>query len=128
MNTNINITLNPFTAVTSLEDKIKVQNLKPLSLFVFFFALALERIFIKIHRTERRCYRTGKYTVFVVHPCIFQPGNFTGWGSEGVKDTSMWMRLQGCKRHHIFCMTCFDLERWFLCVNLNKLLFSQLQD
>ena len=21
-----------------------------------------------------------------VHPCIFQPGNFTGWGSEGVND------------------------------------------
>ena len=20
-----------------------------------------------------------------VRPCIFQPGNFTGWGSEGVK-------------------------------------------
>ena len=20
-----------------------------------------------------------------VHPCTFQPGNFTGWGSEGVK-------------------------------------------
>ena len=22
---------------------------------------------------------------FQVRPCIFQPGNFTGWGSEGVK-------------------------------------------
>ena len=63
----------------------KVQNLKPFSLFVFFFALALERIFTKTHHTERRCYRTGKYTVFEVRPCIFQPGNFTGWGSEGVK-------------------------------------------
>ena len=31
------------------------------------------------------CYRTGKYTAFEARPCIFQPGNFTGWGSEGVK-------------------------------------------
>ena len=31
------------------------------------------------------CYRTGKYTVCRARPCIIQPGNFTGWGSEGVK-------------------------------------------
>jgi len=32
------------------------------------------------------CYRAGKYTVCgAARPCIFQPGNFTGWGSEGVK-------------------------------------------
>ena len=31
------------------------------------------------------CYRTGKYTVSQVRPCIFQPGNFTGRGGEGVK-------------------------------------------
>ena len=33
----------------------KSENLKPLSLFVFFFALALERIFIKTHHTESTC-------------------------------------------------------------------------
>ena len=30
------------------------------------------------------CYRTRKYTV-----CIFQPRNFTGWGSEGVNAKSL---------------------------------------
>ena len=29
-------------------------------------------------------YRTGKYTVFEACPCIFEPGNVTGWSSEGV--------------------------------------------
>ena len=33
---------------------IKVQNLKPFSLFVFFFALACERIFIETHTIESR--------------------------------------------------------------------------
>ena len=32
------------------------------------------------------CYRTRKYTVCRrVRTCIIQPGNFTGWGIEGVK-------------------------------------------
>ena len=30
------------------------------------------------------CYRTEQYTVLQVRLCIFHPGNFTGWGSEGV--------------------------------------------
>ena len=30
------------------------------------------------------CYRAWKYTVFEASPCILQPGNFTGWSSEGV--------------------------------------------
>ena len=34
---------------------------------------------------ENRCYRTGKYTVSQARPCIIQPGNVTGWDSEGVK-------------------------------------------
>lgn len=34
---------------------VKLRNLKPLSLFAFFFALARERIFIKTHSIESRC-------------------------------------------------------------------------
>ena len=142
--------LTPSLPCVTWKHPTKVQSLKALSLFVFFFALALERIFIQIHHTERRCYRTGKYSVFEVHPCIFQPRNLTGWGSKGVKGTSMWVRLQGCKRHHpapppppptiflhptptsIRTYFLFDLL-WsrdfyfiFLCVNFIKLLFSQL--
>ena len=30
------------------------------------------------------CYRNGIYCL-QEFPCIFQPGHFTGWGSEGVK-------------------------------------------
>ena len=79
---------------------IKVRNSKPLSLFVFFLALARERIFIQTHSIERRCYRTGKYTVckrvragevmsltpsLLWYQLTHQPGNFTGLGSERVK-------------------------------------------
>ena len=34
---------------------MKVQNLKALDPFVFFFALACERIFIKMHNIESSC-------------------------------------------------------------------------
>ena len=35
-----------------LKRPIKVRSLKPFSLFVFFFALVCERIFIKTHSTD----------------------------------------------------------------------------
>ena len=56
--------INPFTAMMSFEKwSIKVPNLKLLSLFVFFFALACEeRIFSKT-RSFERCYRTGTFSV-----------------------------------------------------------------
>ena len=65
---------------------IKVRNLKPWSLFVFVFALACERTFITTHNTESRCYRSENYTVLQARLCMFQPGNFTGWSSERVKE------------------------------------------
>ena len=49
-----------------------VWNLKPLSHFVSFFALACEKTFITAHSIERRCYRTGKYTV-----CRHVPASFS---------------------------------------------------
>ena len=62
---NLSLKFNPFTAMISFENDpaIKTRNLKPLRLFVIFFALACEWIFIKSHSTENRCYRTEKYTV-----------------------------------------------------------------
>ena len=39
---------------------------------------------MKMQNIESGCYRTGKYFLQVC-PCIFQPGRFTGCGSEGVK-------------------------------------------
>ena len=56
---------------------LKWQRFKLLSLFVFFFATASDRIFIETHTLN--CLQ--------VRPCIIQLGNFTGWGSEGVKVT-----------------------------------------
>ena len=55
------------------------------SLFAFLLALASERIFIKTHCTDSGCVTELKMLCLQARPCIFQPGNFTGCGSEGVK-------------------------------------------
>ena len=53
-------TINPFNAVMSLQKRpIKVQNLKPLTVSVVFFALSCERIFIETYSIETRFYRSG---------------------------------------------------------------------
>ena len=44
--------VNPFTAMMSFQP---IKHLKPLSLCVFFFTQACERIFIKMHSIESRC-------------------------------------------------------------------------
>ena len=36
------------------------------------------------------CYWTPKIYRFQACPCVFQPRNFTGWGSEGVNSTVCW--------------------------------------
>ena len=50
-----------------------MQNLKPVSRFVLFFALASGRDFTTTHSTESRCYRTGKYSVCRHVPASFSP-------------------------------------------------------
>ena len=50
-----------------------MQNLKPLTVSVFFFALECGKIFIKKHSIESRCYRTGKYTVCRRYRASFSP-------------------------------------------------------
>ena len=50
--------------------------------FLVFCVLACERIFIKTHSTESRSV-VGPEPI-QARPCIFQPGNFTGWGNEEV--------------------------------------------
>ena len=62
---------------------INVRILKPLNLFVFLFSLACEKIFIKKHSIESRCYRTGTYTVCgrvaaSFSPEILQAGQWGG--------------------------------------------------
>ena len=51
----------------------------------FFFAEAGERIFIKTHSTESRFVMGPGNLLLIVIMCTFQPRNFTGWASEGLK-------------------------------------------
>ena len=51
----------------------------------FFFAVAGERIFIKTHSLESRFVMGLGNLLLIVIMCTFQPRNFTGWGSEGLK-------------------------------------------
>ena len=72
--------INLFTARMSLEnDHTKIEekkrNLKPLSDFVFFFALVYDCILIKTHNIESRCVTGPKNTLFAgvsVHPSAWK--------------------------------------------------------
>ena len=76
---------NPFTTRILLEnDILREQNSKPLSLFVFCFAPACQMIFIQTHCTESGCDIGPEIHCLQARPCIFQAGNCTGRGSEGV--------------------------------------------
>ena len=63
---------------------MKVRNFKSLGIFVFVFALAREKIFIKTYNIESRFVIQPKIYCLQAYTCTFQPGNFTRWGSEGV--------------------------------------------
>ena len=67
----------------NLKTTNKSVKFKILSLLVFLFTLACERIFIKMHSIESRCYRPGKYSVCrhvpaSLSPDILQAGAETG--------------------------------------------------
>ena len=84
--------LTPSLPWCHLKTTHKSAKFKPLSLFLFLYffggAVVCKRISVKKRRIGNRCYSTGKYTVCLqARPCIIQPGNFTGCGSEGVKHT-----------------------------------------
>ena len=64
---------------------IKVPNLKPLRLFCPF-DWAHERVSIKMHSIKSRFVIGPSNVLFVgMYMSTFQPGNFTGCGSKGVK-------------------------------------------
>ena len=69
---------------------------KPVSLLVFFFALACESIFIKTHSTENRSYRTVKYTVCRCNRAAFSP------------ETVLAVAVKGLKSH--LCTTSFSVN------------------
>ena len=78
--------LNPFAAMLaapSLRKRpFKVPNLK-LLVAVFPIHLIRERISIKMHSTESGFVKGPSNILFAsLYVCTFQPGNFTGWGSD----------------------------------------------
>ena len=69
----------------SFENNQKVQNLKPVSLFVFFFALSSERIFMKTHSTEGRCVIGPENTVCMRIRASFSPEILQALALKGLK-------------------------------------------
>ena len=76
---------------------VKFETLKP---FVFFFTLPCERIVFKTEALKDVLWDRKIYCLQAC-PCIIQPGNFTGWGSEGVKNNN--------KNDQVFAVTRVDL-------------------
>ena len=73
-----------------------MPNLKPLSLFLLFFALACERVFIKTHSIESRCHRTGKYTLCWRVRASFSTGILQ---AGAVKGLNHWLSLSSALAH-----------------------------
>ena len=97
--------INPFTAilaVLSLGNR-PVKSAKSVR----------ERNSIKMHSIESR-FVTGPIQFWSVYMCIFQPGNFTGCGSEGVNNYYYWSVLFGSHG----CLNCSQLKaiEWSLSV------------
>ena len=71
-----------------------MQNLKPLSRFVFFFALACERIFTQTHSIESRCYRIEKHTVCRRVRASFSPDLLQAGAVNGLIDIFAYRQVQ----------------------------------
>ena len=75
-------------ALSPRKRPMKVANLKSVWLLFLFFspsvACVRERTSIKTHGIERK-FAIGLSNILIadVYVCIFQPGNFTSWDSEG---------------------------------------------
>ena len=71
-----------------------MPNLKHLSLFFFFFMLARERIFIKMHSTESRCVTGLENILFLngVHAAV-SPGILPAGAVKGLKtqEYNVWL-------------------------------------
>ena len=59
----------------------------------FFFALACERILIKTHSIESRCYRTGKYIVCKRVRASFSPDILQAGAVKGLRKKKKEFRL-----------------------------------
>ena len=79
---------------------MKVPDWKLLSICVFFFVLAYERIFIKTHSIESRLLQDPENTLFTGVSVFFRPGKFTGWNNEGVNGSHPWSSVQRMRYKH----------------------------
>ena len=70
---------------------VKYETLQP---FCFLFRTGFGEDFHQNALHWKEMLQDRKIDCFEVHPCIFQPRNFTSWGSEGVNDVT-------------------EVERWF---------------
>ena len=95
-----------------------IRSVKFETLFVFFFALACERIFIKTQSIESRCDIEPENKLFAVMSVHFQPGDFTDWDSEGVKQKKLKQKWQNL---FFFSLSLFSqLNSELLCVQLHS--------
>ena len=88
---------------------IKVWNWKS---FILFCIIVCERVFIKMVSIERRCVTNQKIYCLQAHVCTFQPGNFTGWGSEGVNVSLSHTLHPHTYLHMCWCIICVFSLFW----------------
>ena len=100
--------INPFTATClprrhSKKKKrpTKVPNLKSLRSFFPLHMITWKDVYENSKYWSRFLIIPSNILFTSVYMCTFQPGNFTGWGSEGVNVKTVWI--------HCVCCFCFCL-------------------
>ena len=73
--------------------------------------------------TDSRCVVGRENTLLQAHPCSFQPGNVTGWGSEGVKQKLLTNRtrngVKNCCRFIFYIHSCSQVLWYCFCSPLS---------
>ena len=92
INSSLSHACHTLTWKTIKSDKLKV--------IISFFATSREIISTKMHSIDGRFVLGPSDTLFAgLYVCSFQPGNFTGWGSEGVKVKEILQCFVVCTTH-----------------------------
>ena len=103
----------------SFENNQSMYEIWTPSAFLFpFFALACERIFIETHNIENKLVIGPENIPFEgVRDCTFQPGNCTGWGSEGVNVALVLLLGTSVLWHSpVHCDTAQCVGTWHQCI------------
>ena len=113
---------NPLMSRCHLKTTSKSAKFETLNLFVFFFALARERVAIKLHSIESRC-AIGPKNILFADASV--PGNFKGCSSEGVK--SYRVTAEGLDGHRLLWtqITWTVLTGWLYLINI-RLFFPEI--